>query len=398
MDTQRIDTQRIDTQRIDTQRIDTQRINTQRIDAQQVWAHLDGLAKPRRSLGKLEELAVRLATIQGSLRPAVKPRRLVLFAGDHGVVARGVSAWPSEVTGLMVGTMLMGRAASSALAAAHDCGVRLVDVGVASPRPRNAPSFFRDARVASGTRDLSGGPAMSSREFDAAWQAGVEEAERAVAEGDAVLIAGEMGIGNTTPAACLTSLLAHVPANIAAGRGAGADDAMLKIKRDIVAAAVARVCRDAAQNAGGNAGNKDAAPCAADNVERGDVLTTSAIPRASIEALCGFEIAAMAGFYAAGAGQGATILLDGYVATAAALIAEHLRPGTSRAMIAAHRSAEPGHAHALAHLGLEPLLDNWNMRLGEGTGALAALPLLDSAAALLRDVAALSDLGVSRED
>jgi nicotinate-nucleotide--dimethylbenzimidazole phosphoribosyltransferase len=376
-------------------------MDTRTIDTQRVWAHLDGLAKPRRSLGRLEELAVRLATIQGSLRPVVRPRRLVLFAGDHGVVARGVSAWPSEVTGLMVGTMLMGRAASSALAAAQGCSVRLVDVGVASPRPTAAPSFFRDARIANGTRDLAIGAAMSSDEFDAAWQAGVEEAERALAEGNAVLIAGEMGIGNTTPAACLTSLLANVPANVAAGRGAGADDSTLKIKREIVASAVARVSRDAVESGtpGAAARSDEGATLrAADDAEKADALTTSAIHRTSIEALSGFEIAAMAGFYAAGARQGATLLLDGYVATSAALIAEHLSPGTARHMIAAHRSAEPGHSHALAHLGLEPLLDNWNMRLGEGTGALVALPLLDSAAALLRDVAALSDLGVSRED
>jgi nicotinate-nucleotide--dimethylbenzimidazole phosphoribosyltransferase len=222
---------------------------------------------------------------------------------------------------------------------------------------------------------------MSSGEFDAAWQVGVDEAERAVAEGNAVLIAGEMGIGNTTPAACLTALLADVRPSIAAGRGAGADDATLKVKRDVVTAALARVSRDAVRDAG-----------------LGGAPTTSAIPRSSIEALSGFEIVAMAGYYAAGARLGATILLDGYVTTSAALTAEHLMPGTAHSMIAAHRSAEPGHAHALAHLGLEPLLDNWNMRLGEGTGALVALPLLDSAAALLRDVAALSELGASRED
>jgi nicotinate-nucleotide--dimethylbenzimidazole phosphoribosyltransferase len=335
------------------------------IDAQQIWSHLDGLAKPRRSLGRLEELAVQLASIQGTLKPDVRPRRLVLFAGDHGVVARGVSAWPSEVTGLMVGTILMERATSSALAAAHDCSVRLVDVGVASPRFPKPPSFFRDARIADGTQDLSIMPAMTAAQFDAAWQVGADEAERAVGEGNRVLIAGEMGIGNTTPAACLTMLFTGVGAEIAVGRGAGADDTILHTKREAVGAAVARV---------------GAQPS-----------------RTSIEALSGFEIVAMAGFFASGARLGATLLIDGYVATSAALIATHLQPGTQKSMIAAHRSAEPGHGAALASLGLIPLLD-WGMRLGEGTGALVALPLLDSAAALLRDVAALSDLGVARED
>ena len=338
------------------------------IDAAAVWEHLDSLAKPRRSLGRLEETAVRLATIQGTLRPLVRPRRLVLFAADHGVVARGVSSWPSEVTGLMVGTILAGRATSSALAAARECSVRLVDVGVASPPPRSPPEFFRNARIAPGTQDLSQTPAMTSAQFDSAWHVGAEEAQRAVDEGNAVLIGGEMGIGNTTPAACLTMLLTELPAEIAVGRGAGADDAVFATKRKIVTEAAER-----------------ATP----------LLERDA--RAAIASVAGFEIAAMAGFFAAGAQRGATLLVDGYVTTAAALIAERLQPGVARSMIAAHRSAESGHSVALAHLGLEPLLD-WGMRLGEGTGALVALPLLDSAAALLRDVAALSDLGVARED
>jgi nicotinate-nucleotide--dimethylbenzimidazole phosphoribosyltransferase len=297
----------------------------------------------------------------------------VLFASDHGVVASGVSAWPSEVTGLMVGTILMGRASSSALAAAHDCSVRLVDVGVASARPRSAPPFFRDARIAAGTRDLALEPAMTPAQFDAAWRVGAEEAERAVAEGNRVLIAGEMGIGNTTPAACLTLLFTHVGAEVAVGRGAGADDTTLQRKREVVAAAVARVSE--------RRGSGDAEP----------------VSRAQIEALSGFEIVAMAGFYATGARLGAVLLIDGYVATSAALIAQHLHPGSVSSMIAAHRSAEPGHSAALAYLRLDPLLD-WGMRLGEGTGALVTLPMLDSAAALLRDVAPLSELGVSRED
>jgi nicotinate-nucleotide--dimethylbenzimidazole phosphoribosyltransferase len=338
------------------------------IETNRIWAHLDGLAKPQRSLGRLEELAARLASIQRTLAPVVRPRRLVLFAADHGVVARGVSAWPSEVTGLMVGTILAGRATSSALAVAHGCGLRLVDVGVASPLPQSPPSFFRDARIASGTADLSVGAAMTLSQFDTAWQVGAEEAALAVAEGNVVLIAGEMGIGNTTSAACLTMLLAGATMPSAVGRGAGADDIVLRTKQTIVADAVER-----------------ALPL------RGQDMRTA------IAAVAGFEIVAMAGFFAEGARLGATLLVDGYVATAAALVAEQMRSGAVNNMIAAHRSAEPGHAAALARLNLDPLLD-WSMRLGEGTGALVALPMLDSAAALLRDVAALSDLGVARED
>jgi nicotinate-nucleotide--dimethylbenzimidazole phosphoribosyltransferase len=388
------------------------------LNAQRIWSHLDALAKPRRSLGRLEALAVRLALTQRSLNPVVWPRRLVIFAGDHGVVARGVSAWPSDVTALMVGTMLMGRASSSALAAAHDCSIRLVDVGVASAKPQSPPAFYRDARVAPGTRDLSVEAAMTPSQFDAAWQVGADEAERAFGEGHRVLIAGEMGIGNTTPAACLTMLLANVPTETAVGRGAGLDDAALTKKRDLVASAVARVRAGAGSAAGERAKSslavgRDAADArapaapaaprgeapwrAGDSGDRASRITPEASLRPAIEAVAGFEIVAMAGYFAMGARLGATVLLDGYVATSAALIAEHLQPGVAKAMIAAHCSAEPGHSAALSNLGLEPLLD-WGMRLGEGTGALVALPLLDSAAALLRDVAALSDLGVPRGD
>jgi nicotinate-nucleotide--dimethylbenzimidazole phosphoribosyltransferase len=333
-----------------------------------VWTHLDALAKPRRSLGRLEVLAVRLAVIQQRFDPETRPRRVVLFAGDHGVVADGVSAWPSDVTGLMVGTILAGRATSSALAKAHGCTLRVVDVGGMAPLPDAPPAFFRNGRVAAGTASLAHNAAMTVAECDAAWAVGAEEAERAIAEGDRLLIAGEMGIGNTTPAACLTALLTGISPAGATGPGAGAGDATVAAKLAIVAAATGRA----------------AALLPAD-------------PRAAIAEVCGYEIAAMAGFFARGAALGATLLLDGYVATAAALIAERLAPGTARAMIAGHCSAEPGHWAALDTLALEPLLD-WGMRLGEGTGALVALPLVDAAAALLTGVARLDELGVDRED
>lgn len=326
------------------------------------WAHLDALAKPPGSLGRLESLAARLALVQQTLKPVTRPRRIVLFAGDHGVAASGVTPWPSSVTAAMIGMICAGRASSSALARAQDADLRLVDVGSLSG-VRNPPPFFRDARIAPGTADLSRQPAMTDEQFEAAWRVGEEEAARAQDEGFAVLIAGEMGIGNTTPAACLAMLLAGADAATAVGRGAGADDAMLARKRQVV--------EEAVENQEGE-------------------LETGGMKNA-IAALCGFEIAAMAGYFAQAAAQGATILLDGYVATAAALIAERLAPGTARQMIAAHLSAEPGHGAALDALGLEPVLE-WNMRLGEGTGALTALPLLDSAAAILSGVALLSDV------
>jgi nicotinate-nucleotide--dimethylbenzimidazole phosphoribosyltransferase len=327
-------------------------------------ARLDALAKPRGSLGRLEDIAVALARSQDSLTPRTRPRRLVLFAADHGVVASGVSAWPSDVTGLMIATILRGGAASSVLARETGTELRLIDVGSLAQPPANPPGFYRDARVRAGSRNLANEAALTPAEFEAAWAVGKQEAERAAREGCMLVAAGEMGIGNTTSAACLTAMLAGVPIDIAVGPGAGADETIVAVKRAVVARALTREATDSA----------------------------SAIP-----ALAGLEIAAMAGFYATAASGGLTIILDGYVATAAALVAEQLAPGTARAMIAAHRSAEPGHERALAKLGLQPLLE-MGMRLGEGTGALAAMPLIDQAGAILREMMLLEEIGVARRD
>lgn len=331
-----------------------------RIGKATIQARLDALAKPPGSMGQLETLAATLARIQNRLDPVTRPRRLILFAADHGVVADGVSAWPQAVTGAMMATIASGRATSSVLAAAHDCPLELIDAGAALPPP--AAAAPAPALLAGGTASLAHGPAMRADQFAAAWDLGAAAAMRAAGAGAALLLLGEMGIGNTTPAACLTMLLADAGIDTAVGRGAGADDATLARKRRIVDQAVA-VAR----------------PLLA-----GD-------PRAAIAHVAGFEIVAMAGCFASAARAGLTLLLDGYVATAAALVAEQLHPGTAAAMIAAHRSAEPGHGAALAALGLVPLLD-WQMRLGEGSGALVALPLLDSAAALISKVALLSEV------
>lgn len=341
-----------------------------------IRARLDALAKPPGSLGRLEELARALARCQGTLRPRTRPAHLVLFAADHGVAAAGVTAWPQAVTTAMLRTIRTGGAVSSALARTHGVALSLVDVGTraetgrasgAGEAPALPPVRFVDARVAPGTADLSRGAAMTLPEFERAWAAGVAEAEHAAAAGAALLIAGEMGIGNTTSASALTVLLTGCALDEAIGPGASPDgsrDAIVTRKREVVAAALARARR------------------AASPVDD---------PRAALAALAGFELVAMAGLYARGAALGLTLLLDGFVATAAALLAERLHPGARRRMLAAHRSAEPGHRVALAALALDPVLD-WGMRLGEGSGALVALPLLDSAAALLTDVASLSDV------
>lgn len=322
-------------------------------------AHLNRLAKPPGSLGRLELLAVRLCGIQRTLSPCTRPRRVVVFAADHGVVAEGVTAWPSSVTGAMIRSIARGGAACTALASAENAEVVLVDVGSLS-EPLPPQRGYEVRKVAAGTRNLAVEPAMSRREFEEAVAVGVEHARRAREEGMAVVAAGEMGIGNTTSASCLAALLADVPVEVAVGRGAGADDATLGRKRAVVEVATNR-SREAFQ---------------------GD-------PVAAMAGVAGFEIAAIAGFYMEASRLGSTIVLDGVITTAAALIAETLRPGTRDSLIAAHLSEEPAHAPMLARLGLEPLLSDWGMRLGEGTGALLAFPLLDAAAAIVSRMDAL---------
>jgi len=350
------------------------------LEPHDAWQHLDSLTKPPRSLGRLEELAVRLCVIQGTLAPVTQPRRLVLFAADHGVVAAGVTAWPSEVTQLMIGNICAGTAASTVFANQNGTEAVLVDVGSHSSAGRNGagsnghslaagapPVQFREARVRNGTRNLAEEPALTAAEFARALEVGGDEARSAASAGMRVVVAGEMGIGNTTPAACLAMLLADVPLDEAVGRGAGADDATLARKRSVVGGAVAR-CREQPNS---------------NTVEM-------------LAAVSGLEIAAMAGFFAAAHTLGLTVVLDGYVASAAALIAERLQPGTAKSLIAAHLSAEPGHRRVLARLGLQPYLE-WNMRLGEGTGALLLLPLLDAAAAMASRMATLAAVGIAAE-
>ena len=294
-----------------------------------VRSHLDALVKPPGSLGRLEDLAVRLCVTQRTLAPRTTPRRVVLFAADHGVVAEGVTAWPAEVTRLMVDAIVSGGAASSVLAAATGTALRLIDVGVAGPGLPDGPVHLC-RKVRAGSRNLAREPALTVEEFREAVAVGEAQAADAARDGVVVVAAGEMGIGNSTPASCLTALLTGSPADAVVGPGAGADQLVLERKRKAVRRAVA--------------------------VASG-VLAVD--PEAAVASVCGLEIAAMAGFYRRASASGLTVVLDGFIATAAALIAERLWPGTARSMVAAHLSAEPGHAAALAHLGLEPALDNW---------------------------------------
>ena len=326
-----------------------------------VRAHLARLTKPPGSLGRLEDLGTRLASIQGTLRPVTRPRRMVLFAGDHGVVASGTSAWPASVTRAVVELSAEGRSAGAVLAAGAGCELEIVDVACVE-RPRAHPRI-RTAALAAGTRNLAHEPAMTRAAWRAAFELGAERARQAARDGVRVAIAGEVGIGNTTAASALAALLLEVDAEQVVGRGAGADAAQLARKVAAVRSGVDRA--------------------------RG-----LADPEAKMAAVGGFEIAAMAGFQAECATQRIVLLLDGTIATAALLCAEALRPGTRRVCIAAHRSPEPAHARMLQHLDLEAHLD-WGLCLGEGTGALLVLPLLDAAASILRDMATFDDLGVA---
>ncbi|MBS0206363.1 MAG: nicotinate-nucleotide--dimethylbenzimidazole phosphoribosyltransferase [Planctomycetes bacterium] len=336
----------------------------------EIWNHLNGLTKPPGSLGRLEDLAARLCEIQQTLSPQTSPRRLVIFAGDHGVASSGVTVWPSSVTNLMLLNMCQGGAASTVLARQSRTDVVLVNVGtnedpITNPPPGSSGIRYRSRRVCKGTRNLAIEPALTVDEFRQAWTIGTDEARSAAVDGMKVVLAGEMGIGNTTPASCLAMLLAQVPLETAVGRGAGANETSLHAKRNAVEQSVARARTLWATD-----------------------------PVAAMAAVAGLEIVAIAGFFAEAHRQGLTILLDGAVASAAALIAEFQSPGVSRSLIAAHQSTEPAHRGVLEKLKLTPFLD-WNLRLGEGTGALLLLPLLDAAAALVSQMATLESFGIS---
>jgi len=324
------------------------------------------LTKPAGSLGRLEALGARLAGIAGECPPPLpRPAAVALFVGDHGVVARGVTPWPQEVTAQMVANFCGGGAAINVLARQAGATVVVVDVGVASELD-DAPGLQR-RKVRAGTADLAAGPAMTEDDAVAALDVGCDVAGELVAAGARCLVTGEMGIGNTTPSAALIAALTGRPPVEVTGRGTGIDDATLARKLAVVTEALARH---------------------ADQVAAG--------PVAALAALGGLEIAALAGFVVGGAAAGVPVLVDGVVANAALLVAAALVPGIADRCIAGHRSTEPGAAAALAHLGLEPLLD-LGLRLGEGSGACLALPVVEAAARILREMATFDAAGVSEK-
>jgi nicotinate-nucleotide--dimethylbenzimidazole phosphoribosyltransferase len=321
-------------------------------------ARVDGKAKPPGSLGRLEDLAVRIGLLQETEAPEVGRVEAYVFAGDHGMNAEGVSAYPSSVTQAMVATFLAGRASVNALARACDVDVRVVDAGVdadLAPHPG-----LIDAKVRKGSRNAAAEPALTDAEVETALRRGGEIAQASRAD---ALVIGEMGIGNTASAALIMHRLAPAPLEDCIGVGAGHDAEGLARKRAVLARAAARSA----------------------------VLE----PLGVLGQFGGLEIVMMAGAFLGGAAAGKIMVVDGFISSAAALAAIRLAPALAERLVFAHVSAERGHRALLAAIGAAPLLD-LEMRLGEGSGGVLAVPLLRAAARLMTHTASLEDVLAGR--
>ncbi|MEM8667741.1 MAG: nicotinate-nucleotide--dimethylbenzimidazole phosphoribosyltransferase [Planctomycetota bacterium] len=335
------------------------------IDRLQIQERIANLCKPPGSLGVIERVAEQLCLTQGTLHPKTRPRSATIFAADHGVVSEGVSAWPSSITAAVVKQMQLARTASGVFAQQLDCDFGIVDVGLLEPIEHREARML-DCADRRGSGNLRREAAMSEADFQHAWKVGSDIAKADCNRGMRVLIGGEMGIGNTTSATCLIALLCGLESETEiksmVGPGAGASDEQLERKREVVLRSIERVR------------------------SLGDL--------APIQVGCqvgGLEIVALAGYYAAGATGGCSVVVDGVIASAAALLAEAIQPDIRMRMIAGHRSTEPAQQIAHQHLSLDPILD-LQMRLGEASGALAALPIIDLAAAMINDMASLNEL------
>ncbi|WP_058087911.1 nicotinate-nucleotide--dimethylbenzimidazole phosphoribosyltransferase [Aquabacterium parvum] len=319
---------------------------------------IDHKTKPLGSLGRIESLAVQIGLTLRSERPVLVSPQAVVFAGDHGLAARGVSAFPSDVTWQMVENFLAGGAAISVLARQHGLALTVVDAGVAkelAPRP-----MLQSRKVALGTADCSRGPAMTAAQCAQAIEQGAEVVRSL--PGNAVLF-GEMGIGNTSIAALIMARLTGLPLAQCVGRGTGLDEPAVQRKLAILQEALLA--------------NADAHE-----------------PLAVLRAFGGFEVAMMCGAMLEAAAQGRVIVVDGFIATSALLVAHALQPLVLQRCVFSHQSDESGHARMLAHLGAEPLI-KLDLRLGEGSGAALAWPLLESACRILREMASFESAGVS---
>lgn len=318
------------------------------------------LTKPTGALGRLEDVSIWLASVQGRCPPVVPRRpRVVVFAADHGIAAAGVSAYPSEVTAQMVANFEAGGAAVNALARLVGATVRVVDVGV----DRDTDDTGARYRVRRGSGRIDVEDALTTTEVDTAFAVGAAVADEEVDAVADLLIPGDMGIGNTTPCAAVIAALAGLDAEAVVGRGTGIDDATLARKTEVVRAAVRRAAADPS-------------------------------PAAVLARVGGADIAATVGFLLGAAARRTPVVLDGVVSAAAALVAASLAPDAVHWWIAGHRSTEPAQRAALDRIGLNPLVD-LGLRLGEGTGALLAVPVVAAAAVTLTEMATFTEAGVS---
>lgn len=337
--------------------------------------HLDQLTKPLGSLGHLEDFAVQLVAVRGlqshdARRATPLKRAAYVFAADHGIVAEGVSAYPSSVTQQMVLNFIAGGAAVNVLARLHHVHLHIVDVGVDADFDPDPLLLAR--KVRRGSRNMLYEAAMSPEELAAAIDVGVHIADEAAGRGETIVAVGEMGIGNTTAASAITSALTGKSVHLVTGRGTGLNDEAYARKCDILVRVLERY-----------------------DVAQSSATFDKACVRAMkvLQSLGGLEIAAMTGMMLGAASHGLAVIADGFISTAAAACALALAPALRSYLFAGHQSEEPGHTVLLDHLGLVPVL-RLNMRLGEGTGAILAMPILESALALYDEMATFASAGV----
>jgi nicotinate-nucleotide--dimethylbenzimidazole phosphoribosyltransferase len=328
-------------------------------------ARQDTLTKPPGSLGRLEELSIQLAGIKRDPFPSVKRKAIIVMAADHGVALEGVSAYPSDVTAQMVLNFLRGGAAINVLARQAEARVTVVDIGVATDF-EPMPGLIQ-RKVMYGTRNLAHGPAMTREEAEQALQAGVDVFNEEAARGLDIVATGDMGIGNTTPSSAIVAAMTGLSVAQVVGRGTGIDDRGLERKIRVIEQALA-----------------------VNQPDQNDALDV-------LHKVGGLEIAGLAGVMIAAASRRIPVVVDGFISTAAAMIAVGLAPQVRDYLISAHQSVEIGHQAMLKHLNLNPLLD-LNLRLGEGTGAVLAFHLIEASARILCEMATFDEAGVSDKE
>lgn len=334
--------------------------------AKQAETRQNNLTKPAKSLGRLEDISIQLAGMKADQCPRVDRKAVIVMAADHGVALEGVSAFPAEVTPQMVLNFLHGGAAINVLARQAGASVTIVDIGVASDFDPSLPRLLH-RKVAHGTRNMAKGPAMTRAEAEKALVEGMDVLAQVAEKGLDLIATGDMGIGNTTPSSAIVAVLTGLPVAKVTGRGTGIDDASLAHKIKVIEQAIALNQPD---------------------------------PNDALDVLCkvgGLEIAGLAGVMIAAAARRIPVVVDGFISTAAAMIAVGLVPDVRNYLFSAHQSVEIGHQAMLKHLGLTPLID-LNLRLGEGTGAVLAFHLIEASSRILREMATFAEAGVSDKE